>query len=215
MTDKLTFDNWWDDFSYKFRNDKDGGVEKLSRLKSEVQSFSQDKREAFIDELLKSKNLEFFACELTPIFGNQRHIAEIKKRAKKLIEGGRFEDILPEYLKVIIKTFEPNDIQLLTKYYLNYQDSISFRIPSKLFEIDEQLFLMAFDKYLRDYSVENLCEYDGLLYLTANPDAIGFLISELPPELSSKMKSFAKTKSKHSIVARDKELSERLMNLGQ
>jgi hypothetical protein len=215
MTDKLTFDNWWDDFSYKFRNDKDGGVEMLGRLKSEVESFTQDKREAFIDELLKSKNLEFFACELTPLFGNQRQIAEIKKRAEKLIERGRFEEILPEYLKVIIKNFEPADIQLLNKYYLNYQASLTFRIPSELFDIDQQLFLNAFDMYLKNYSVETLCEYDGLLYLTVNPDAIEFLIAELPLELSSKMKSFAKKKSKHSIVVRDKELSERLQKLGQ
>jgi hypothetical protein len=215
MTDKLTFDNWWADFSHKFRNDKDGGLDMLDRLKSEVQSFDQDKQEAFIDELLKRKNLVFFACELIPLFGSQRQIVEIKKRAKKLIERGRFEEILPEYLKVIIKNFEPADIQLVTKYYLNYQETLQFRIPSELFEIDQKLFLMAFDRYLRDYSVESLCEYDGLLYLTDNPNAIEFLISYLPPELSLKMKSFAKKKSKHSIVVRDKELSERLMKLGQ
>ncbi|MCZ4410370.1 hypothetical protein O3Q51_16255 [Cryomorphaceae bacterium 1068] len=215
MTDKLTFENWWADFSHKFRNDKDGGLDMLDRLKSEVWSFNAYKQEAFIDELLKRKNLLFFACELIPLFGNQRQIAEIKMRAKNLIERGRFEEILPEYLKVIIKNFEPADIQLLTTYYLNYQETLQFRIPSELFEIDQKLFLMAFDRYLRDYSVESLCEYDGLLYLTDNPNAIEFLISYLPLELSSKMKSFAKKKSKHSIVVRDKELSERLMKLGQ
>jgi hypothetical protein len=215
MADKLTFDNWWADFSHKFRNDKDGGLDMLDRLKSEVQSFTQDKREAFIDELLKRQNLALFACELIPLFGHQRQIEEIKKRAKKLIERGRYERILPEYVTVILKTFAPSDLQLLTQYYLNYQKTPSFRIPSELFEINQELFLMAFNKYLMDYSVEGLCEYDGLLYLTDNPDAIEFLIAELPLELSSKMKSFAKKKSRHSIVVRNKELSERLLKLGQ
>jgi hypothetical protein len=215
MTDKLTFDNWWADFSYKSRNDKDGGRDMLDRLKLEVQSFTKDKREAFIDELLKRKNLVFFACELIPFYGNQSQIAEIKKRAAKLIERGRFEEILPEYLKVIIKNFEPADIQLLNRYYLNYQDELTFRIPLDLFEIDQELFLNAFAKYLKNYSVEKLCEYDGLLYLTFNPDAIEFLIAELPLELSFKMKSFAKKKAKHLMVVRDKELSERLLKLGQ
>ena len=215
MTDKLTFDNWWADFSHKFRNDKDGGLDMLDRLKMEVRSFSQDKREAFIDELLKRKNLVFFACELIPLFRNPSQIEEIKKRAKELIERERFEDILPEYLNVIIKTFDPADIQLLNKYYLNYQETLPFRIPSELFEIDQQLFLMAFNKYLKNYSIESLCEYDGLLYLTYSPDAIEFLIAELPLELSYKMKSFAKKKSKHSMVVRNKELSEKLLKLGQ
>jgi hypothetical protein len=214
MTDKLTFENWWDDFSYQFRNDKDGGLEMLSRLRSEVFSFSQEKREAFIDELLKRKNLEYFACELVSVFGNQRQIGEVKKRANELINADRFEEILPEYIAVILKTFTPSDLPLLTQYYLNYQKTVPFRIPSELFEIDRKLFLSAFEKYLKDYSVETLCEYDGLLYLTKDVDSIEFLINELPTDLSSKMKSFAKKKSEHSTVIGDKELSERLLLLG-
>ena len=215
MTDKLTFENWWADFSYKFRNNKDGGWDKLQRLKIDVQSFSQDMREAFIDELLQRKNLEIFACELIPLYGNQRQVLEIKKRAKELIEHERFEEALPEYLKVFIKTFDPDDLHLITKYYLNYQENSGFRIPSELHEVDQQLFLKAFTKYLKNYSVESLCEYDGLLYLTNNIDAIEFLINELPPDLSFKMKSFAKKKSKHSMVIGNKVLSESLLKLGQ
>ncbi len=214
MTDKLTFENWWVDFSDKFRNDKDGGREMLNRLKSEVRSFHKEKREAFIDELLKRNKLVFYSCELIPLFGNQRQIGEIKKRAQKLLDRSSFEDVLPEYVKVILKTFEPADIPWLTKYFLNYQDSSRFRIPLALYDIDQQLFLRALEKYLKGYSVEVLCEYDGLLYLTANPDAIEFLIAELSLDLSSKMKSFAKKKSQHSLVIRDKELSERLLKLG-
>ncbi len=215
MTDKLTFEDWWADFSDKFRNDKDGGREMLNRLKSEVWSFPQAKREAFIDELLKRRNRQFYTCELVPLFGNQRQVGEIKKRAQKLLERSSFEDALPEYVKVILKTFEPADIPLLTKYYLNYQESSGFRIPLELYDIDQQLFLRAFEKYLKGYSAEALCEYDGLLYLTANPDAIEFLIAELSLDLSSKMKSFAKKKSQHSMVIRNMELSERLMKLGE
>lgn len=215
MPEKLSFENWWIDFSYKFRNNKDGGLTMLNRLKMEVQSFSRDKREAFINELLQRKNLEIFACELIPMFGTKSQVGEIKKRASEIIKFERFEEILPEYLNVVIKTFSPADLQLITEYYLNYQETLSFRIPSELYVINPELFLKAFAKYLQNYSVKTLCEYDGLLYLTSNINAIKFLIDELPHNLSFKMKCFAKKKSNHSIVLRDRELSEKLLKLAQ
>ncbi len=142
MSDKLTFEDWWTDFSNKFRKDKDGGYGKRDRLILEVKGFTQQKRIAFIDELLHRKNLAAYACELIPLFGNPHQRNEIKKRAIKLVRKGKSDQILPYYLDMLIRTYEPDDLNLLTDYYLNYQDRIFFRIPTELFEIDQNLFLL-------------------------------------------------------------------------
>lgn len=213
MSEKLSFDEWWADFSHNFRNDKDGGHAMLDRLIFDVGTFTQEKRIAFIDELLQRKNLEMFACKLIPMFGDKGQIAEIKKRANELVKSNITDQILPDYFDVIFKTYKPEDLQLLKMYYLNYQDEIFFRIPTALFEVDRNLFLQAFTKYLPNYSVESICNYDGFLYLTNKVEAIEFLITNLPDVLSLKMRFFAKAKSKHSMVIRDKVLSEKLLKL--
>ena len=51
----------------------------LERLIFDVRTFTQQKRIAFIDELLQRTNLHYYACELIPLFGDQKQINEIKK----------------------------------------------------------------------------------------------------------------------------------------
>src|SRR5690554_5126648 len=165
MSDKLNFEDWWNDFSHKFRNDKDGGYGKRDRLILEVKSFTQQKRIAFIDELLHRKNLDAYACELIPLFGNHHHRNEIKKRAIKRVRKSKSDLILTYYFDMLIRTYEPDDLYLLTDYYLNYQDRIVFRIPTELFEIDKDLFLHAFTKYFPNYSTYRICIHHIIINL--------------------------------------------------
>lgn len=213
MNEKLSFDDWWADFCVQFRGYKDGDNTMLERLFLEVSVFSQQQRHEFIDELLERKNLEVFACYLIPLFGNQNQINEIKTRTIELVDSNITSSILSAYFDAIIKTYTPNDLPLLTKYYLTNHDCFSPKIPTELFEIDKNLFLSSFSKKLKDSSVERICQYDELLYLTKNLNAIEFLINELPAELSQKMKAFAKAKSNHSIIKTNKELREKLLIL--
>jgi len=213
MAGQISFDEWWKDFSYQFRNDKDSGSAMQERLIFEVGTFSEEKQIAFIDEMLERTNFVSYPCELIPLFGNQRQINEIKRRAAELIENNLTEDILSIYLPAIIKTYAPSDLPLLTKYYLNYQNNYFFRIPIELYSIDKNLFIKAFTKYLHNYPLDKMCEYDGLLYLTKNVEVIEFLIQNLPMELSNKMKKFALAKSKHSIVNGNEKLKQQLLHL--
>lgn len=213
--EKLTFDDWWVDFSTQFRGVKDGGYTMLERLVSEISTFSQQKKLNFIDELLERKNLEVFACKLIPLFGDQKQINEIKKRANELVEIDVSKDILPTYFEAILNTYSSTDLPLLTKYFLNKQEYFSFKIPIKLFEVEKDLFLKSFSGKLSACSVESICEFDNLLYLTQSVQAIGFLINELPDELSLKMKLFARAKSNHPCVINDKELTKQLLVLAE
>lgn len=213
MADQVSFDEWWKDFSYQFKGYKDGGFEKLERLIIEVRTFSEAKRIVFIDEMLQRANIGNFVYELIPLYGNDRQVNEVKRRASELIENNLTDDILPTYIEVIIKTYNSSDLPLLTKYYLHYQDNLYFRIPNELYGIDKNLFLKAFAKKLPNYPTEKMCEYDGLLYLTDNVEAIEFLIHNLPTELSNKLKKFALAKSKHSMVVGNEKLKQQLLNL--
>ena len=213
MTDELKFDDWWTDFSYKFRNHKDSGFAMLERLIFDVRTFSQQKRIAFIEELLEREKLQYYACQLIPLFGDQRQVSELKNKASKLVDHDLVEDILPAYFEAIIKLNTPDDLPLLTKYYLNYQDNWFLRIPTELYHINKDLFLKAFAKKLPNYPTDRMCEYDGLLYLTADVEALEYLILNLPDTLSDKLKKFALAKSKHSMVVHDEKLKQQLLNL--
>jgi len=213
MTDELTFDDWWADFNYKFRNDKDSGSAMLERLIFDVGTFSQQKRIAFIDELLENKKLQYYACQLIPLFGDQRQVCELKNRASKLVEQNLVEDILPTYFEAIIKLSTQDDLPLLTKYYLNYQDNWFLRIPTELYHIDKDLFLKVFAKKLPDYPIDRMCKYDSLLYLTSDVEALDYLIHNLPDTLADKLKKFALAKSKHAMVVGNEKLKQQLLNL--
>ena len=98
MNEKLEFKDWWDDFTYKFRNEKDGGYEELRRLISEVRTFTVDKRKAFIDELIQFDKLQFYSCALIKEFGTEEQIELIKKKTNELINTNSNDSILNEYI---------------------------------------------------------------------------------------------------------------------
>ena len=209
MNDKLSFDKWWEDFEYQFRNHKDGGVTKLKSLKKELFTFSADKQIACINELLERPNLEVYACELIPIYGNDPQAQLIKNRAKEFIDCDQASSVLLHYFNLILKTNKPEDYKLIEKHYLN-SDS---RIPTGLYHIDKKLFKKAFVNKLKNHSVELISKSDNFIYLAYDMKALAFLINELPCDLSKALKQFAKTKASHSMIAGNQELSNKLLEL--
>jgi hypothetical protein len=215
MADKLDFEDWWNDFTYQFRNDKDGGHEQIKRLISEVRSFPVDKREAFINELVGFDKLSVFSCSLICEFGTNEQLQLIKDKAIELIDNNSSDSILSEYINTIIARYEPNDNSLLGKYFLDYQNRNQnhIRIPGDLYNIEKELFLKAFAINIERYPIDKLCDYDGMLYLTQHLEALEYLIKELPFRLSEKLKLFALSKVNHSVSDLDKTLKSRLIDL--
>jgi hypothetical protein len=212
MSDELEFKEWWSEFRHEHRNDKDFTHE-LSCLKSEVGSFSQVKREALIDELLNLGGFETYACELIAKFGSDDQIQLIKTKAQSLIKQESTDNILNDYITLIIKTYQEQDILILRKYFIDYQKKQFIRVRGELFEIDRDLFLQAFSINLENYPIDKLCDYDGLLYMTNHLDALEFLIKNLPFTLSEKLKVFTLAKANHSYSDFDKKLKIRLIEL--
>ncbi len=215
MTEKLEFKDWWDDFTYQFRNDKDGGYEKLRRLISEVRTFTVDKRKAFIDELIQFDNLRFYACALIKEFGTEEQVGLIKEKANELINTNSNDSILNEYINVIISRFQSIDKQILTKYFIDFQKQRSdyLRVPGELYDTDKDLFLNAFRINIERYPIDQLCDYDGFLYLTQHLNALEFLVLNLPFSLSEKLKIFALAKVNHSVSDFDNKLKSRLIEI--
>ena len=215
MNEQINFNEWWLEFEHQHRNEKDGGYERFIQLNNYVALISKEKQLTFIDELLERKDLHSYACELIPAFGNSEQIDIIKKNANALIIEKSEDVILSDYIEVIVKTFRPEDLPLLRSYYLNCGDASFYRIPVQLYEINKDLFLEAFSLKLKEMEVESICNFDGLLYLTNNIEALEFLIKKLDEEESFKLKKFALKKSKHSMVALRSGLKEKLLELSK
>lgn len=215
MREKLDLNEWWNDFTYQFRNDKNGEYEQLSRLISEVRSFNADKRKVFIDELIKFDNLRFYSCALIKEFGSNEQVGLIKDRAIELIKINSNDTILSEYINIIISRYQPIDNQILTKYFIDFQNQGSdyLRVPGELFDTDKDLFLKAFIINIERYPIDKLCDYDGFLYLTQHLDALEFLVIKLPFLLSEKLKIYALAKANHSVSDFDKRLKNRLIEI--
>lgn len=215
MKDKLDFNEWWNDFSYQFRNDKDGGYQELSRLITEVKNFSKNKQEAFINEMIQFDNLQFYSCALIAEFGSDDQVGLIRDKACELINNCSADIILHEYIKVLISKYQPSDESILTKYFIDFQTQSQayIRVPGELFNIDKSLFLKAFTINIERYPIDKLCKEDGLLYMISHLEALEYLIKNLPFALSEKNKLFALSKVNHSFAQHDIRLKNKLMEL--
>lgn len=212
MTDKLDFKDWWTDFRHEHRNNKDFGYE-LSCLLTEVGSFPQKKRESFIDELLQLEKFEHYSCELISRFGSDKQIQLIKNKAKNLINLDSTDNFLHDYIALIIRKYEEQDDFILKKYFIDYQIKETVWIPGELFEVNKDLFLKAFVIKIEQYPIDNLFDYDGLLYMISHLDALEYLIKNLPFTLSGKLKLFCLSKVNHPFSQHDKKLKNRLIEL--
>ncbi len=215
MKEKLDFKDWWYDFTYQFRNDKDGGYEELRRLIGEVRNFTIEKRKSFINELIEFDNLRYYSCALIKEFGTEEQIGLIKEKANELINTNSNDTILSEYINVIISRYQPIDKPILTNYFIDFQNQRSdfIRVPGKLFDVDKDLFLKAFTINIERYPIDKLCDFDGYLYLTQHLEALRFLVNNLPFSLSEKLKIFVLAKVNHSVSDFDKKLKSRLIEI--
>lgn len=65
----LEFDKWWKEFDYYHIKDNDNGKSLINELMWTLQGFTKRKRIAFINALIKRKNMSI-AVNLIPKYGN-------------------------------------------------------------------------------------------------------------------------------------------------
>jgi hypothetical protein len=216
MTKEITFDDWWRDFENQSVRNREEPTEMLRRLKTEVKSLPEQKRTAFIDELLSRKELMILAFELIPSFGDKGQILNLKKLAYVMINSEPPNySILDSLMNAVVQSYQMEDKEIVTKYYVDFQESNFVKVPIELYEKDKTIFLQAFEKCIKLYPIDKLCDYDGLLFLIEDIDALTFLIENLSYFPARKLKIFCLAKANHSFASNDKRLKIKLLELAE
>jgi hypothetical protein len=193
---------------------KEESHQMIRTLKFEISRFPETKRIAFIEELLSRKELMSIAFELIPTLGDKNQISKLKDQANALINTVSSDDpLLDELMRAVLGTYQKQDKDLISRYYVQFQEIRFIRVPIELYDIDMEIFLEAFEKCIENYPLDELCNYDAFLYLVARQDALEYLIKNLSFFPSHKMQIFCLAKSNHSTVKYNPSLKSKLLEL--